>query len=57
MIWSRSILSVQGGCSEQRVIELNETDIKVVGQMKSGGYDLVCFVYCPSARAFRIAGA
>lgn len=39
-----------------RVLELNETDIKVVGQMKSGGHDLVCFVYCPSAWAFHTAG-
>lgn len=57
MIRSRSILSVQGGCTEHRVLELNETDIKVTGPMKSGGHDLVCFVYCSSARAFCIAGA
>lgn len=43
--------------AQSRVLELKEIDTKVIGQMKSGGHDLVCFFHCPSASAFCIVGA
>lgn len=52
---------MQAGCIEQRARKLKETDTKEVGQIKSGGHDLVCFLHCLILRAkntaFHLVGA